>query len=180
LIDINNINGIGDIMKLAKALKLKNRLAGEITRLKGIIQTRNVVESGHEKIYDVQYIVETGLPKVIKNLVSVKTGIALANAKEAHGSVEFYQTTPYWKIFMISEIRGLIDALRKMDTKNGKVSEYRGMGAEVISVEYVGLVKQQDVDRIVLAYEKDIDRMQDELDAYNATVDIEALEGISI
>ena len=174
-------------MKLSKALKLKNRLAGEITKLKGIIQARNVTEFGQETVYDVKTIVETTLPKVIENLVTVKTAIAIANAmpimpinKTLAVDLERINLTPYWDIFMIAELKGLIETVKEINTKNGKFSEFRGLRETVAQVEYVAQVKQQDVDRLVSEMEKKIDGMQDDLDAFNATLDIEILDSISI
>ena len=67
-------------MKIAKALKLKNRLAGEISRLKGIVQAKNVREATQKEVYDVKRIATVDLINVIDDLVLVKTVIAMSNA----------------------------------------------------------------------------------------------------
>lgn len=169
-------------MKLSKALKLKNRLAGEVTRLKGIIQTRNVTEAGQDVIYDVKKIVEVELPAAIKNLVTVKTAIAVANAgpiaSPAAITQENIEATPYWAIFMIAELKGAIEVIKAMDTKNGKFTDTRGFRETTTQVEYVAQVKQKDVDVVVASLEKQIDATQDELDAYNASTNIAVIDGI--
>ena len=55
-------------MKIAKALKLKNRLAGEVAKLKEIVQTRNVIEAGQEVVYDVKKMVEEAMAAKIVTL----------------------------------------------------------------------------------------------------------------
>jgi hypothetical protein len=171
-------------MKLSKALKLKNRLAGEVARLKAIVQARNVTEVGQEVVYDVKGIVERDLPAAIKNLVTVKAAIACSNGgtvEDAKGiTVDGLQDTPYWNIFLIAELKGMVELIRGLDTKNGKMTEYRGIRDASTSVEYVAQVKQADADKLVATLEKQIDEMQDTLDAFNATADIPAINGISV
>jgi len=174
-------------MKIAKALKLKNRLAGEITRLKQIVQTHNSREDFREKTYDILQIVNEKLPKVMEDLVLVKTIIACSNGIEATGSItkEMLQNTPYWSIFMMAELKGLIETLRATDTKNGSFSHsvrsFIGSGSlENKPLVYIADLKQENVDEIIAASEKTIDALQDILDAHNATYDSPLLNDITV
>jgi len=177
-------------MKIAKALKLKNRLAGEVARLKGIALANNSREESQESNYDIHELVTSGLPKRVSELVTVKTIIACSNAGyEIAGSaipvdLAGLARTPYWAIFMIAELKGLIQSLGEMPTKNGHFNEHRGYGlgnVEPKPVVYVAAVKQPDVDRLVANYQTQIDELQDALDAHNATFsDCTLLDGITV
>jgi hypothetical protein len=111
--------------------------------------------------------------------VRVKTAIAVANAG-IRDDMAGLEATPYWNIFMIAEFKGLIETIKEINTKNGKFSEFRGLRETVAQVEYIAQIRQQDVDKTISGLEKEIDVMQDNLDAYNATTDIVAIDGISI
>lgn len=171
-------------MKIAKALKLKNRLAGEIARLKGIAQANNSREDSQEANYDVKTVVTTTLPNKVGDLVAVKTIIACSNAgADVPKDLTSLSQTPYCAIFMIAELKGLIQSLGEMNTKNGPHNEHRGFGignTEPKPVVYVAAVKQGEVDGLVANYQEQIDALQDALDAHNATVDSVLLDGIKI
>ena len=171
-------------MKIAKALKLKNRLAGEIARLKGIVQTKNVTEITQKPVYDVKNIVTVQLPLVIGNLVTVKTEIAVSNA----GVTQDNATQPnsdsaFWNIFMMAEMKGMIETLRAIDTKDGTFNSSHGRFGEIATATpttYVASLKQAEVDALVSKYEADIDALQDLLDTHNATAEWALLDKITI
>lgn len=170
-------------MKTAKALKLKNRLAGEVSRLKQIVQTYNSREETREEVYNVKTIVEKTLPQRVKELVLVKTSIACANAGEAFDLPGMYEKTAYWRIFMMAELKGLIETYRAMETKCGSFFErYAALqgNAEPKPTVYVAAFHQTDIDALVGKAEHDIDNLQDELDAHNATVNIPLLDVIKL
>ena len=170
-------------MKIAKALKLKNRLAGEIARLKGIAQTNNSRDEAQEANYDVRFIVMECLPNRVRDLVTVKTVIACSNAKAVVLEDADLVKTPYWGIFMIAELKGLIQSLGEMNTKNGPFQERHGyaLGAsEPKPTVYVAAVKQVEVDALVAKYQGNIDVLQDALDVHNATAGSLLLDSINI
>ena len=168
-------------MKIAKALKLKNRLAGEISRLKTIVQTHNSQDVSRESVYDVSTIVNETLPQRIGQLVLIKTSIACSNAGQHELSEAEYVQTPYWAIFMIAELKGLIETFRLMDTKNGSFQENRAFSAvEPKPTVYVAAFKQGDVDAVIAQAEKTIDTFQDHLDTHNAVTSLDLLDDISI
>ena len=170
-------------MKIAKALKLKNRLAGEVARLKGIVQTKNVREATQKEVYDVKQIATVNLPKVIDDLVMVKTVIAMSNAGVRPGDSAPTATNAFFSIFMMAEIKGMIETLRAVDTKDGTFNSSHGRFGEIASsvpTTYVASLKQTDIDVLVAGFEKQIDSLQDDLDAHNATSEWTVLDGISV
>ena len=81
-------------MKLAKALKLKNQLAGEVAQLKELLANQNVRSAKQKFDYDNREVLAK-LRAKIDELVRVKTGIATAN-------VDAYE-----RIFRLAELKGL-------------------------------------------------------------------------
>ena len=164
-------------MKLSKALKIKNRLAGEVTRLKGIIQTHNSREGVQEAVYQVE-AAYAGLKEVVSKLILVKTEIACANAGKVCSSEEEYRKTPYWNIFEMAELKGIIDTLRSTSAKSGQFSEGGrfNLSETTRMVVYVATFKQVDLDHMVQNAEKRIDECQNALDAHNATCDVNEVE----
>ncbi len=147
-------------MKLSKALKLKNRLAGELARLKAIVQTKNVSEVGQTITYNVKDIFTNKLALAMRNLVIVKTAIAIQNATDVHlgnprisnFTLKDLMETPYWNIFLMAELKGMIELLKGIDTKDGKHSTSNPYGQTASSVEYVAQLKQKDVDSAIAVF----------------------------
>ena len=168
-------------MKIAKALKLKNRLAGEISRLKGIVQAKNVREATQKEVYDVKRIATVDLINVIDDLVLVKTVIAMSNAECPSSFIP--AGTPFFAIFMMAEIKGYIETLRTVDTKDGTFNSAQGRFGEIatsVPTTYVASLKQVEIDSMIAGFEKKIDDLQDRLDAHNATAEWACLDGISV
>lgn len=166
-------------MKIAKALKLKNRLAGEITRLKGIVMSNNSRIASNAEDYDVKNIFEVDLQKRIQELVLVKTVIACTNSSANYFfKNEDYKTSPFWAIFMIAELKGLIQTLRSTNTRHGSVgSEY---DPDVKQIEYVAAYEPRDIDGFIATYTAQIDDLQELLDTHNAIFSCDLLDDISI
>ena len=93
-------------MKLAKALKLKNRLAGELAQLKDLLAKQNVRSSKQKFDYDNREVLAR-LRAKLDELVRVKTALAVSNAEA------------YEKIFRLAELKGLTVTLGTLDTKQG-------------------------------------------------------------
>lgn len=167
-------------MKLAKALKFKNRLAGEVARLKEIVQNHNSRDGSQEVVYDVAKTYDN-LEVIVHNLIRVKTAIACANAKTFCDDVGNYMTTPYWSIFQMAEYKGLIEALRATSTKSGPYTENGRFvigGDSSKTVVYAATFKQADIDKMVATLEQAIEDCQDRLDTHNATSDIGAIDDL--
>lgn len=157
-----------DNMNISKALKLKNRLAGEITRLKGIVVANNSLLSVNHTDYDVKNIFEVEIQQRVRDLVTVKTVIACSNGTSDYDAkLEDYASSPFWAIFMMAELKGLIQTLNSIDTKHGYVvNQYEPTAP---SVEYVATYTPKDIDRMVMQYQSDIDQLQDYLDTHNVS-----------
>ena len=102
-------------MKIAKALKLKNQLAGDLAQLKELLSKQNSRSTKQKFDYDNREVL-TRLRAKLAELVKVKAALAAANA-------EIYD-----KIFLLAELKGLVATLTALDTKAGVFHEGRGFG----------------------------------------------------
>src|SRR5438045_695766 len=88
-------------MKIAKALKLKNQLAGDIAQLKELLAKQNSRSTKQKFDYENREVL-TRLRAKIDELIKVKAAVAAANA-------EIYD-----KIFRLAELKGLVATLTSL------------------------------------------------------------------
>ena len=136
---------------LAKALKLKNRLAGKVAKLTATIQTYNSTQQTSEQI-DVRAPF-AARADLVRRLTDLKHAIARANAP-IQGD-----------IFNLAELKAEVALLAGLSTKHGTFLEgYPTAG----QVAYVAQFRKADVDAMTDALETRIDALQDKLDTFNA------------
>jgi hypothetical protein len=143
-------------MKIAKALKLKNQLAGEVAQLKDLLTKQNSRSTKQKFDYDNREVL-TRLRAKLAELVKVKAVVAAANAEV------------YDKIFRLAELKGLVTTLTGLDIKAGVFHEGRGFGEAAYEVEYVAQIGKVDVDKLVAELNAEIQSLQDSLDEFNFT-----------
>ena len=143
-------------MKLAKALKQKNKIAGEVAQLKDLLTKQNV-RSTKQKFDYVNTDVLAQLRGKIGELVKVKAAIASAN-------VEVYE-----KIFRLAELKGLVTTLTALDVRNGVFYERGGYGEQPVAIEYTAQLTKVEVDKMTAELQAEIQSLQDELDEFNFT-----------
>ena len=143
-------------MKLAKALKQKNKIAGEVAQLKDLLTKQNV-RSTKQKFDYVNTDVLAQLRGKIGELVKVKAAIASAN-------VEVYE-----KIFRLAELKGLVTTLTALDVRNGVFYERGGYGEQPVAIEYIAQLTKVEVDKLIAELQAEIQSLQDELDEFNFT-----------
>ena len=141
-------------MNIAKALKLKNQLAGDVAQLKELLTQQNVRSSKQKFDYDNRDVL-TRLRARLAELVKVKAAVAAANAEI------------YGQIFRLAELKGLVTTLKALDTKCGVFHEGRGFAEAGHEVEYVAQIGKVDVDKFVAELNAEIQSLQDALDEFN-------------
>jgi hypothetical protein len=121
-------------MKIAKALKLKNKLAGEVAQLKDLLSKQNVRSTKQKFDYDNSKVL-ADLRAKVDELVKVKTALGAANAEA------------YDKIFRLAELKGLVKTLTDLDTKQGVLVERGDYGSSpAVEVEYTAQLKKVEAD----------------------------------
>lgn len=141
-------------MNIAKALKVKKWLVGDIARLQTLIKHNNVSTDGREREFDVMKLAEE-LRVTTDAMVNVHAAIQRANSPVAD------------RIKFLSELKGHIEFLRGINTQHGVVKEQRGYDGPVCSTTYDAIWRQKDIEAMVVAATNELRNVQDDLDAYN-------------
>jgi len=134
---------------LARALKLKNRLAGRLAKLDRDFENYNSLPAGTDRPDLKGLYAERN--QLVAQLIELKVALNAANHP--------VQRT----IFELGEAKSLVALLSKTSTKHGKVVE----GYQGTEVDYVAQFRKGDIDREVRRLEVVIDRLQEQLDAFN-------------
>jgi hypothetical protein len=147
-------------ISLARALKLKNRLVGQVAKLGQRAVSSNSRLVTAKASYDTKEVFAE-FHDVRGQLVEVKTKIQLAN------------TSIVSQIIEIGELRSEIALLKAMNVTDGPVNQGRWSDDKEVVQEFVASIDMATRDRMVEALESDIDTLQDEIDAHNATTKID-------
>lgn len=146
-------------ISLAKLMKVKNRLAGRIASVQTEIVTHNSSIEGTE-VPDVRALINTH-EKMVEQMIKLK--VALDDANRG-GQRE--------RIYQLAEKKSKLTWFRTLRTNHGP---HRGYDDKTIN--YIATVRKTEVDETVRKLEREIDEIQDALDAFNAsrkvTVDAE-------
>ena len=153
---------------LSHALKHKNRLAGEVARLREIVQRENSRKETQPARTDVRAAFDESVARS-RELAAFKGAIAAANA-----GVTGLDHGIYGKLNLQAELRGLIAFLKDLSTKEGEEIERVGFLSrdEAARTVFVATITRDEVDRLTVAYQTEIERLQDEIDEFNATTRI--------
>lgn len=147
-------------MKLNKALKLKNTLAGQLKHQQNILARENSRRLDSSSNVD-REAVYNKITALRLELIDLKTKITKANVGI------------YAKLAEMEELKGFITYIQMLETKHGVFEEIVGMGQrEPKKVDYSAYLTQEKVDGLVIETQKQIDVLQDKIDEYNAATDI--------
>lgn len=139
-------------MTLARALKEKNRLVGDINRLRDIITKENVTRIDLErKVSTKELYIQ--MNELVKTLVELKGRIAVGNTRIQE------------KIAGLSEAKSALAFLGKIDTRDTIDDCY---GSEK-SVKHVAEIDQEMAEGFRKELQDRINCLQDEVDEWNAT-----------
>lgn len=142
-------------MNIKQALKLKNKLVANIKECYTVIQTQNSIEKGNPRRYSIAAKLDEVM-KYTNELVEIKRHIHNANQPV------------FEKIFLMAELKGMVKELKKMSVEEGKQSDRYSMNSSEKEVEITVLER----DRRVKELEATIEKLQDELDTFNAVTEI--------
>lgn len=146
-------------MKLHKALKVKNRLVGEVTRLKNILARENSYRSDNISTTNHSQV-ESELNLATEKLIELKAKLGAA-------------TVPIIdKLVRLEELKGSINFLNSLHTREGKeivaINDSR-----VEEYTWFSYINKEKVDSRILSLQLSINSLQDEIDDFNAKTDID-------
>ena len=146
-------------ISLAKALKLKNRLAGRLSKVQEDISTYNSVLNEQQGQVDVASLCKLR-DEIAEHLIGLKTRIVVANT-------EIQQD-----LIRMGELKSKLTWLTTVPVRDGKERH----GYQNTEVVWIATLKKKDVDDENRKLEAEIDAIQDKVDAYNHTKKIEVAD----
>jgi len=144
------------LVRIRKALQIKNRITGEIANLNKLIQGNNSHQDGAGRFDVAKLLVDRA--QAVEKLVAIKTALSNAN-------VAIYE-----KIARMAELKDEITLYRALNTTEGIQSV--GYGTEAKHIRIVATVNAAQVEDIVKARTLDIEKLQDEVDYFNSATEI--------
>lgn len=147
-------------MNISKALKVKNRLAGEVKRLQGILMRENSRYSTSYSTVNCGQII-TELEQAREKLISLKGSICLASAPIGVS------------LARLAELKSAIAFLSSLPAKDGEVQE--GYGVAAVKVIWNAYLKQENIDTLVKNLQDSINSIQDDIDLFNSKTEVNFL-----
>lgn len=144
-------------MKLKQALKLKNKLVQELNDLTVKLNQNNSVIDGNTRDYSTKVLLAEIYSKV-DELTILKTRIHRANVPV------------YDKIFLLGELKSMVKNLRTLDCTNGySVDHYSRNDSKTLKNSEISSLERDNEIKFLTSR---IDEIQDELDEFNETTEI--------
>ena len=146
-------------MKIHKALKVKNRLAGEVAALQEIFKRENSRRSDNPSQVDVVGV-DGQLDAKRKELYQLKGAIAQATAP----------ITP--KLAELEEAKAEKNFLSGLPTREGEEISNALGGREIVKYQWAAYVNRSNLDCRLATVQDKINTLQDEVDDFNAKTDV--------
>ena len=141
---------------LAQALKEKNRLAGEISRLWGLFQRENSCLENHTRSIDVEKTLQT-IEYYTAKLVELKTKIGAVNAV---GNLK--------NMYLLEEAKNRIAKLNSTNASEDPEREYSRSGDTYHYIKRTAVFNEEKILEMKRKLQLECNALQDKLDAYNA------------
>ena len=147
-------------MNLSQALKMKNRLAGELVRQQEILQRENARRSDNVSKIDRQ--------KIWESILSLSLQLGELKGKITRANVNIYPV-----LERMAELKSRISFLNGLPYKEGEEMSFVGRDQEKVVYQWNSFINQQKSDELVAELQETINQCQDEVDQFNATTLIE-------
>ena len=149
-----------ELLTLAKALAVKNRLAGRLVQARENIETYNSVLAGQRDDYGKATVdVRAEYARYRK----LQDGLIVVKATIQRASQPIYED-----ILQLAELKSVIQMLNGLNTKNGTEPGYNG-----VEFRYSAVILKPEALAIIHELEAQIDVIQDKLNEFNASTRIE-------
>ncbi|MEN9332949.1 MAG: hypothetical protein RLY35_129 [Bacteroidota bacterium] len=135
-------------MNLRKALKEKNKVAGNLNHLFHRMRENNITEDGQSRPYNSKEVLRE-INQEIDQLVELKVKLQLAN-------------TPILNdIYRVAELKVLIRQLRYMECNDS-----RKISSGIITY-HIATIKADERDQLIKSLEEEIEAIHERIDAFN-------------
>jgi hypothetical protein len=150
------------MISLAKALKIKNRLAGKLAQLQTVVKVNNSIPNGEKRTVSFEEAFK-GMNETRDELVRLKGLIGAATAPISGKLAALSEAKNFLTFYGSIVIREQTDQ---------KVSGY-GAAQSVQTVTYTNHISEADRKAATDKIQAEIERLQDEIDEFNAVTKIE-------
>jgi hypothetical protein len=147
-------------MNLSQALKQKTRLAGELVRQQQILQRENSRRSDSVSAVDRN--------AVYGKILDLSTQLGELKGKITQANVNIYPA-----LERMAELKSRIGFLNGLDKRKGEEISFVGHDQEKLVYKWDSFIDQEKCDETVAELQEQINDLQDEVDAFNATTEIE-------
>lgn len=146
-------------MNIAKGLKVKNRLAGEISKLMDQIRRENSRRNDNPSQISVSELFEK-LTETRGKLVKLKAGLNMASAPIAN------------LLVTMEELKSHLNWLSGLPTREGREIVSLGGNVQPVAYEWKAFVNRASLDELIDKHQTEINSIQDQIDEFNAKTDI--------
>jgi hypothetical protein len=150
---------------LAKALSVKNRLAGRLAQARTNVETYNSVLAGQR---DDEGRATVNVRAEYERLLTLQEGLVAVKAAIQRANAAIYED-----VFRLGEKKAQIQMLGGLNTKHGSEPGFNG-----VEYRYTATITKPDVLEMVRRLEAELDRLQDNLNQYNASTRIELSQAV--
>lgn len=154
-------------ISLAKALSVKNRLAGRLAQAQSNIQKYNSVLLSQGEVSAPgtarPAAQEVDIRSEFERLIALQDAVVTVKAAIQRANAPVYE-----EVLRMAECKALAKLLEELDTKQGPQFNYQGT-----ENHYAATITRTEAQQRIRALESEVDRLQDRLNAYNATTVIE-------
>jgi hypothetical protein len=142
-------------MNLAKALKVKNKKLAEYNKTLQKVMAHNSYDVTSKKDYNAKTLLDLAETQ-LQEYVLFKTAIHTASQPVRD------------KIFLIGELKSLLSRIQGLSTNEGSIRDRYSSDTITYAADITLLEKEAKIE----ALEAGIEKLQDELDYFNATTEI--------
>lgn len=155
-------------MNIAKALKVKNRLAGDLSKLQEVARRENSRRNDNPSQIDVDKIFGV-LKQTSETLARLKASISRASAPIAD------------KLAFLTELKNYINWVSCLPTREGEEKVSYGHSSEIAVYNWTAYLNRQNLDLEIESIQIKINALQDEIDEFNAstTIDLAMLNSVT-
>jgi len=152
------------MISLNKALKIKNRLAGELAKLQIVAQQNNSTREDQKE----------GKTVVLENVWS-EMALTRATLIDLKGKIAVSSSDISPKLVKMAELKAEIVFLNSLPVKEGSEDFVTGYGANssVKTVKWESYISAASKAELIRGFQDTIDLLQDEIDEYNAITKID-------
>ncbi len=146
-------------MNLAQALKLKNRLAGELVRKQQILERENARRNDSVSKVDRE--------SVWNEIVELSDKLGELKGRITRANVAIYPS-----LERMAELKSRITFLNNLPKREGEDVSFVGRDNEKLIYNWDSFINQERADNEVAKLQEEINALQDKVDVYNATTQL--------